>query len=250
MLRVMKPESGILLGTMLDCRRDSLVQCLPYRDPSQGLWEAQGKGQRKGPSGRALEPNLLYKTEGKVDAGVSVYVCEQAYSTSIGGCIHTCTCAHTHTQRELGKHSEGKPLGWSGGNREPTGLGARFRAVRPTSLSIWDRNHSALGEARGREGTTQCFRLGWGWGRQAPTLTTATPNGIRCLAGFGRGSGHTGPLGRNGGAGGRAGMGNHGAEHYLGQAKSKPVGFAGVFGAQARYVEGAGTRENNSGMSV
>lgn len=97
---------------MLDCRRDSLVQCLPYRDPSQGLWEAQGKGQRKGPAGRAPEPNLLYKTEGKVDAGASVYVCEQAYSTGIGECIHTCTHAHMHTHRgNWANTQKASPLG-------------------------------------------------------------------------------------------------------------------------------------------
>lgn len=70
MLRVTKLDSGkagILLGMMLDCHRDNLVQYLPCWDPSQGLWKAQGKaGCRRDPAERAPGPNLLYRTEGRM----------------------------------------------------------------------------------------------------------------------------------------------------------------------------------------
>lgn len=101
MLRVTKLDSGkagILLGMMLDCHRDNLVQCLPCWDPSQGLWKAQGKAaggaQQKGLQG----PNCsIGQRGGCMETGTCVHVCEQP--SNIGNLwarTHMCAHANTH----------------------------------------------------------------------------------------------------------------------------------------------------------
>lgn len=136
------------------------------------------------------------------------------------------------------------------GDAEPTGLGARGRAAGPTSPGSWGQNHSALGETRSGEGTTLQTKAGGRGETGSHTSHRQAQWHQVCAVGLGRD-------GEDGRSWWKWGHREQGWERGRGvrsltqnRRNLSACETSQGPGALAGYIEGTGSRENHSEMSV